>query len=171
MTTPRTAIYPGTFDPITFGHLDLIQRGAKLADRLIIGVASDTDKSCMFSLEDRAEMIKGELLSLPQGVQERIEVRAFSGLLVNFMHEVDACIILRGLRAVSDFEYEFQMACMNTRLDDEVETIFLPASETMQFVSSRFIKQICRLGGDISAMASRQVTARLQEYYAREAAA
>ena len=163
----RTGIYPGTFDPITFGHTDIIRRGLMMVDRLVIAVAEDTDKSCMFSLNERQDIVRAEIAKLPNGDQNRIEVHTFSGLLVNFAKTVDAHIIFRGLRAVSDFEYEFQMACMNSRLDAEIETIFLPASENMQFVSSRFIKQICRLGGDISDMASPEVTTRLKEYYAK----
>jgi pantetheine-phosphate adenylyltransferase len=163
--TMRIGIYPGTFDPITYGHLDLVSRALRLVDRLVVAVAEDTDKHCMFSSTDRVAMVRSEVLSLPSDQAERVEVTAFSGLLVRFMDQVGAEVIFRGLRAVSDFEYEFQMACMNTRLHPGIDTVFLPASEDMQFVSSRFIKQICQLGGDITGMASPEVTARLRQHY------
>lgn len=163
----RIGIYPGTFDPITLGHMDVIRRSLGLVDRLVLAVAADTDKSCLFSLEERRQMAEYEIEQLPVAEHKRIEVRPFAGLLVGFAREVNATIIIRGLRAVSDFEYEFQMACMNSRLDDGMETVFLPAAESMQFVSSRFIKQVCRLGGDISSMASERVAEHLRSYFAK----
>lgn len=161
-----TGIYPGTFDPITFGHLDLIRRGAKVVDRLVVGVAKDTGKGSIFSMSDRVTMVKEEVASLPPAIAGRIEVKPFKGLLVEFAKTEKAQIILRGMRATSDFEYEFEMACTNRRLSSELETVFLTASENTQFISSRFVKQISRLGGDISSFVSAQVADKLARYYA-----
>ena len=147
--TNRTAIYAGTFDPITNGHMDIIQRALHVVDRLIIGVAEDTGKSPIFSINERIQLVKREVLSLGDDVN-RVEVNGFSGLLVEFAADNEAKLLVRGLRAVSDFEYEFQMACMNSKLAPDTETIFLTASESTHFVSSRFVKQISRLGGDVS---------------------
>ncbi len=161
----RTGIYPGTFDPITCGHRDIIERGLRLVDRLVIAVALDTAKTPAFNLEARAQMVEDDLAHLPESERSRIEVRTFSGLLVNFAHEVGARILIRGIRAVSDYEYEFQMACMNARLAPDIETIFLTASENTHFISSRFVKQICSLGGDISGLVSENVARRLKAHY------
>lgn len=160
----RTAIYPGTFDPITYGHMDIIKRGLKIVDRLVVGVAADTSKEHIFPLDVRAQMVQAEVDTLPNGDGKRIAVKPFKGLLVKFAESEGATILLRGLRAVSDFEYEFQMACMNSRLNPAMETLFLTASEQMQFVSSRFVKQISRLGGDISSFVSPRIAAKLKEY-------
>src|SRR6185295_10658647 len=137
----RTGIYPGTFDPITIGHLDIIKRALHVVDRLIIGVALDTGKSPIFGLEERAALVRADMRSFGEDAR-RIEVKTFSGLLVNFAQENQATLLIRGLRAVSDFEYEFQMACMNNRLNPSMETVFLTASEDTHFISSRFVKQI-----------------------------
>lgn len=163
--TERTGIYPGTFDPITHGHMDVIARSLRVVDRLVVGVALDTGKSPFFSPEMRAEMIRRAISDLPE--KHRIEVKTFSGLLVNFAQENGATILVRGLRAVSDFEYEFQMAAINARLDSRMETVFLTASESTHFISSRFIKQICKLGGDISEFVPRNVVPHLNDYFAR----
>lgn len=163
-TIPRTGIYPGTFDPITVGHTDIIRRALRVVDRLIIGVAADTGKTPIFPLEERSQMVREDLAALPEA-DNRIEVKPFSGLLVSFAQENNAGIIIRGLRAVSDFEYEFQMTCMNSRLNPEIETVFLTASENTQFISSRFVKQIARLGGDISQFVSPLVAGHLQKHY------
>jgi len=161
----RIGIYAGTFDPITLGHLDIIQRSLHLVDKLVIGVAEDTGKHPIFDVDERAEIVREDIANLGSAIAQRIEVYPFSGLLVNFAQAKGATLLIRGLRAVSDFEYEFQMACMNHKLSTSVETVFLTASETTHFVSSRFVKQIARLGGDISGLVTPQVQRRLQRYY------
>ena len=143
----RIGVYPGTFDPITLGHLSIIRRGAKLVDRLVIGVTTNPSKSPMFSVDERMAMVEREVAD----VDGDIVVVGFDSLLMDFAERERANVIVRGLRAVSDFDYEFQMAGMNARLDPGVETVFLMASEHHQFISSRFVKEIARLGGDISS--------------------
>lgn len=165
--TERIGIYPGTFDPITHGHMGIIHRSLRVVDKLVVGVALDTGKSSFFTPEARAEMIRLALEELPEEQRNRIEVRTFSGLLVNFAKQTGAGIMVRGLRAVSDFEYEFQMAAINSKLNPDMETIFLTASESTHFISSRFIKQICRLGGDISPYVPANVVPVLVEYFAK----
>lgn len=160
----RIGIYPGTFDPITNGHMDIIQRALTVVDELVIGVALDTGKQPVFSLEQRTALVEQDMAQLGEKA-ERVRVSSFSGLLVNFAREHQACVLIRGLRAVSDFEYEFQMACMNSKLAPEIETVFLTASEATHFVSSRFVKQICRLGGDISGFVSPQVEEALKAQF------
>ncbi len=147
----RVGVYPGTFDPVTNGHLDIIGRAARLVDRLVVGVAIDTSKSPMFGLEERCELVRAEMAPLAGRTGTVIDVVGFGGLLIEFARRHKAAMIVRGLRAVSDFDYEFQMAGMNYRLDSGVETVFLMASERHQFISSRFVKEIARLGGDISS--------------------
>ncbi len=159
----RTGIYAGTFDPITNGHLDIIRRALAVVDALIVGVAADTGKSPIFSLEQRAQLVVQDMAQLGAEAQ-RVQVYPFSGLLVSFAQEHQANLLIRGLRAVSDFEYEFQMANINHKLSPGIETIFLTASESTHFVSSRFIKQIARLGGDISEFVSPAVARALQQY-------
>lgn len=162
MTEPaRIGVYPGTFDPITHGHLDIILRATRMLDTLIIAVAANDGKNPQFGLGARVDMVKGEVEKLPNGMSKKVEVRSFDNLLVNFAQSVGAGVIVRGLRAVTDFEYEFQMAGMNAKLKPELETIFLMASERHQFISSRFVKEICRLGGDISQFVSPSVAERL----------
>ena len=162
MSKERVAIYPGTFDPITKGHIDIIRRAARLVDRLVIGVSTNAGKGPLFAVEERVEMVQAEVedLRLPAG-NGSVEVRAFDNLLMHFAQSVGAAMILRGLRAVSDFEYEFQMAGMNSRLDPTVETVFLMASDRHQFISSRFVKEIGQLGGDIGSFVSAKVANRL----------
>lgn len=167
MSNTRIGIYPGTFDPITHGHLDIIQRSLRVVDALVVGVALDTGKSPFFTPEMRAGMIGEAIAELPAADRSRITIKTFSGLLVNFARENDASILIRGLRAVSDFEYEFQMAAINTKLNPDMETVFLTASESTHFISSRFIKQICRLGGDISEFVPKGVVPRLNAYFAQ----
>ncbi|NOG73257.1 pantetheine-phosphate adenylyltransferase [Roseicella sp. DB1501] len=147
----RIGLYPGTFDPVTNGHLDVIGRAARLLDRLVVGVAINIGKGPLFPLEERAELVRAETDIIAARTGTVIEVRPFEGLLVSFAQEVGASMIVRGLRAVTDFDYEFQMAGMNRRLDNAIETVFLMASETNQFISSRFVKEIARLGGDVSS--------------------
>ncbi len=164
-TEMRVAVYPGTFDPVTNGHMDVISRAVRVVDKLVIAVASNLDKQPLFSLEERTDMVRAEIHALNGGSAET-EVRPFDCLLMDFVAEAGASIIVRGLRAVSDFEYEFQMASMNRRLNPKVETVFLTASETNQFIASRFVKDIGRLGGDISHFVSPRVAARLTEKFA-----
>ena len=144
-------MYPGTFDPVTNGHIDIISRAAKLVHKLVVGVAENAGKSPLFPMQERVELVQAETDAIAQRTGTEILVRAFSGLLVDFAHEVHAGLIIRGLRAVSDFDYEFQMAGMNARLAQDVETVFLMASEHHQFISSRFVKEIATLGGDVTS--------------------
>jgi pantetheine-phosphate adenylyltransferase len=163
----RIGIYPGTFDPITNGHSDIIRRALHVVDRLVIGVARNDGKGPLFSTDERVEIVRGEVAHLDNGGGDRIEVRPFDTLLMSFAESVEASVIVRGLRAVSDFEYEFQMAGMNARLNPNIETVFLMASDRFQFISSRFVKEIGALGGDISHFVSSRVADRLYERYGR----
>ena len=169
MSISRVGIYPGTFDPLTNGHLDIIARGTRVVDKLVIGIAANPGKGPFFTLEERVEMLEEQVAKLRNGDGSRIEVRSFDNLLMHFVVELGASMILRGLRAVSDFEYEFQMAGMNTRLNPKVETIFLMASERQQFIASRFVKEVAVLGGDIRsfvpAEVEQRVSAKLAEQY------
>ncbi len=167
MKTLKTAIYPGTFDPITFGHLDIIKRAVRLVDRLVIAVAKDTSKNPLFSVAQRVELVKKEVENLNQ--DNVIEVVGFEGLLIDFARQKNSNIIIRGLRAVSDFEYEFQMSGMNSRLDQSIQTIFLPASESAHFVASRLVKEVARLGGDISSFVSKNVEQELLNAFKNKA--
>lgn len=147
--TTRIGIYPGTFDPITKGHLHIIKRASRQVDRLIVGVAGNARKNPRFSLEERMEMVKTDCANLPEKYCE-IEVRSFDNLLVQFAQDVGAHAIFRGLRAVSDFDFEFQMTGMNARLAPDIDTLFLMAADKWQFVSASFVKEIHALGGDVS---------------------
>jgi pantetheine-phosphate adenylyltransferase len=162
---PRAAVYPGTFDPVTDGHMDIIKRAAKVVDRLVVAVAVNVGKSPLFSLEERTEILEAEVNHLGTNISSRITVTPFDNLLVDFVDSVNATIIIRGLRAVSDFEYEFQMASMNGRLNPNIETIFLTASENHQFIASRFVKEIGRLGGDIGHFVSPRVKKRIDKQW------
>jgi len=155
----RVGLYPGTFDPMTNGHLDIIGRAVKLVDKLVIGVAVNEGKGPMFSLDERVAIIGQETAHLSKFAQ--IEVRPFEGLLMHFAREVGAGIIVRGLRAVSDFEYEFQMTAMNQQLDRDIETVFLMADPRHQAVASRLVKEIAKLGGDITKFVTPGVAERL----------
>ncbi len=149
--TERIALYPGTFDPVTNGHLDVIGRAARLVDRLVVGVAINIGKGPLFDLDERVDLVSTEVAPIAARTGTIIEVRPFEGLLVQYAKDIGARMIVRGLRAVSDFDYEFQMVGMNRRLDQEIETVFLMASETNQFIASRLVKEIAKLGGDISS--------------------
>lgn len=158
----RVGLYPGTFDPITRGHVDIIERAVKLVDELVVGVAVNTDKSPLFTLDERVKMVSDEME--PIGGKSGVEIRVvpFESLLMHFAEEVNADIIIRGLRAVSDFEYEFQMVGMNQVLNDEIETVFLMADARYQSIASRLVKEIARLGGDISAFVPKKVAVKLR---------
>ena len=164
MSTPRTGLYPGTFDPMTLGHLDIIRRAARLCDRLVIAVSINKAKGPLFSLDERVAMVQRAVADIE--VECEIEVRPFDSLLIHFCQEVGARLIIRGLRAVSDFEYEFQMAGMNDRLDPEIETVFLMSDPEYQTIASRLVKEIARLGGDVAQFVSPDVHARLSEKFA-----
>lgn len=159
----RVALYPGTFDPLTLGHIDIIRRAAALVDKLVIGVAINRDKGPMFSLEERVAMIEAECSMLSEETGTQIVAHPFENLLIDCAHDVGAQIIVRGLRAVADFEYEFQMVGMNRALDDSVETVFLMADAKRQAIASRLVKEIARLGGDVSKFVPAPVNAALIE--------
>jgi pantetheine-phosphate adenylyltransferase len=152
------ALYPGSFDPITNGHLDLIERGARLGDRLIVAILRNEDKKPLFTVEERMDMLREVVRAYPN-----VEVEAFDGLLVHFAQKKSATLILRGIRAISDYEYELQMALMNRRLCPAIETVFLMAGEANSFISSRLVKQVISLGGNISGLVPPSVEARLRE--------
>ena len=146
----KIGIYPGSFDPITYGHLDIIQRSLSVVDELVIAVSNNNSKNHLISIEDRLNLINQSILSLPEKDLSKIKVEKFDNLLVHYVKSKNASLIIRGLRAVSDFEYEFLMTGMNRSIDKDIETIFLMSSEKYHFISSRFIKEIHKLGGDIS---------------------
>ncbi|MXP46732.1 pantetheine-phosphate adenylyltransferase [Altererythrobacter luteolus] len=150
----RIGIYPGTFDPITLGHADIIRRGSKLVDRLIIGVTTNPSKNPMFSTDERMEMVRREVTNLGLG---NVEIVGFNALLMKFARAQGASVIVRGLRAVADFEYEYQMAGMNQQLDAEIETIFLMADVSLQPIASKLVKEIALFGGDITPFVSKEV--------------
>jgi pantetheine-phosphate adenylyltransferase len=162
MSDPLIGIYPGTFDPITNGHTDIIQRAARMLDTLVVGVAINAGKGPLFSLEERLEMVRVEAAEMGE-VGKCIEVRGFDNLLVDFAKENNASVIIRGLRAVSDFDYEFQMASMNAKLAPDVETVCLMASDRHQFIASRLVKEIAILNGDVAQFVSPRVRDLLEE--------
>ena len=168
MNALGTAVYPGTFDPVTNGHVDIISRAAKVVGSLIVGVAVTVEKTPMFTSDERVAMLENEISTLDGGLAERISVKPFENLLVDFVEREGASVIIRGLRAVSDFEYEFQMAAMNTRLNSKVETLFLMASDKHQFISSRFVKEIGRLGGDLGHFVPAEVKKKLDQRFAEQ---
>jgi pantetheine-phosphate adenylyltransferase len=151
----KTAVYPGTFDPITLGHMDIIRRGAKLVDRLVVGITTNIAKSPMFSVEERMAMMRREVAA----IDGEIVVVSFDSLLMDFAERERAMIILRGLRAVADFEYEYQMAGMNQQLNDRIETVFLMADVSLQPIASRLVKEIALYGGDIAKFVTPAIAA------------
>lgn len=160
---PLIGLYPGTFDPLTRGHEDLIVRALRIVDELVIAVASDTPKATLFDLEDRVGMIEEVM-----GSDARVRVSSFDGLTVDFARQIGARVILRGLRAVSDFEFEFQMALMNKHLAPEIEILFMAPDATFSFLSASLVREVARLGGDVSAFVSPAVSARLVARFADE---
>ncbi len=162
---PLIGVYPGTFDPVTLGHLDIIERALKVVDHLVIGVADNPGKGPLFTTEERVGMLRVNLHNNKKIAGKSFEVVPFSILLMNFVKQMDARVIVRGLRAVSDFEYEFQMAGMNAYLDKDIETMFLMSQDKFQFVSSRFVKEIARLGGDVAHFVTPLVAKELKKKF------
>ena len=160
----RLGLYPGTFDPITRGHIDIVQRAARVVDSLIVGVAVHSGKSPLFDTQTRVDQVRRDIAALGLA---NIEVKPFDGLLVDFARQVRASVIIRGLRAVSDFEYEIQMAAMNYRMEPAIETVFLTATEGTQFIASRFVREIARLGGDVRPFVSEAIAKDLRTVFAR----
>ena len=161
----RIGLYPGTFDPITLGHIDIINRASMLVDRLVIGVAINRDKSPLFNLDERVKMIEAECLSLSKRTGTEIIAHPFENLLVDCANDVNASVIFRGLRAVADFEYEFQMVGMNRALNGSIETVFLMAEAKHQAIASKLVKEIVRLGGDVSKFVTPTVNKQLLEKF------
>ena len=161
--TTRTGVYPGTFDPVTLGHMDIIRRGAKLVDRLVIGVTTNPSKSPMFTIDERMAIVRREV----EGLSGAIDVVAFDSLLMDFAEREGAKVIVRGLRAVADFEYEYQMAGMNQQLDRRIETVFLMADVALQPIASRLVKEIALYGGDIDAFVPASVASEVGDRVAR----
>jgi|TARA_Y100000385_G_C12979573_1_gene587782 pantetheine-phosphate adenylyltransferase len=161
----RTGLYPGTFDPVTNGHLDIFCRACSLVDRLIIGVAINRDKAPMFTLEERVEMVKRTCGNIAKNMGVEIVVHPFENLLIQCAQDVGATVIIRGLRAVSDFEYEYQMVGMNRAMNDKIETVFLMADAEYQSIASKLVKEICRLEGDISKFVPAEVATALIAKY------
>ena len=164
----RIGFYPGTFDPITLGHIDIIQRAMALVDRLVIGVAINRDKGPLFDLETRVAMVQAECDTIAKGAGAEILVHPFENLLIDAARDVGASVIVRGLRAVADFEYEFQMVGMNRALDATVETVFLMADARRQAIASKLVKEICRLGGDVSKFVTPAVDRALIDRFAEQ---
>lgn len=161
----RIGLYPGTFDPITLGHIDIIERAVKMVDELVVGVAINRDKGPLFSLEERVDMVTAEMALIANKNNVVIQVTPFESLLMKFAENVNANFIIRGLRAVSDFEYEFQMVGMNQKLNDDIETVFLMADVRYQFIASRLVKEIARLGGTIDSFVPPAVAGRLRKKF------
>ena len=164
----RTGLYPGTFDPITLGHLDIIERAATLVDRLVIGVAVNEGKGPMFPLDERVAMVEAECAPIAAAKGVEITARPFDNLLIHCARDVGASVIIRGLRAVADFEYEFQMVGMNRRLDDSIETVFLMAEAEHQAIASKLVKEIAALGGDVAPFVTPSVRSALMDKLSRK---
>jgi len=162
MASERVGVYPGTFDPITSGHMEVVRRSLRLVDRLVIGPATNPGKGPLFSLDERIDILNDDIQEFSEVDRKRITIVPFDGLLIHFARQVGASVIIRGLRAVSDFEYEIQMANMNARMEPDIETIFLMASDRHQFIASSLVKDIARLGGDTSQFVSKRVFQRLK---------
>ncbi len=162
----RIGLYPGTFDPITLGHIDIIRRAGAMVDKLVIGVAINRDKGPLFDLEERVALIEAECVTLSEQTGTEIVAHPFENLLIDCARDVGAQIIIRGLRAVADFEYEFQMVGMNRALDDSIETVFLMAEARHQAIASKLVKEIARLGGDVSRFVTPEVKAALDNRFA-----
>ncbi len=161
----RIGLYPGTFDPVTLGHIDIIKRACTLVDRLVIGVAINRDKGPLFSLDERVSMVEAESAALQERFGVEIVAHPFENLLIDCARDVGAQVIIRGLRAVADFEYEYQMVGMNRALDDSIETVFLMAEARHQAIASKLVKEIARLGGDVSKFVTPAVNTRLRENF------
>lgn len=161
----RTGLYPGTFDPVTLGHIDIIKRAAKLVDKLIIGIAINRDKGPLFSLDERVAMIERVCEPIAREAGIEIVAHPFENLLIQCARDVDATVVIRGLRAISDFEYEYQMVGMNRSMDDEIENVFLMADAEFQSIASRLVKEIARMGGDVSHFVPKDVAEALEKKY------
>ena len=161
----KIGIYPGSFDPITLGHLDIIQRSLHVVDKLIIAVSNNKSKNHMITIDDRLDLIKKSISTLPNDIQSKIEIEKFDNLLVHYVKSKNASLIIRGLRAVSDFEYEFQLAGMNRKLNNNIETIFLMSDVENQIISSRFVKEIVKLNGDIRKFTTKSTIKSLKDKY------
>ena len=161
----KTALYPGTFDPITFGHLDIIKRATKIIDTLYVAIATNNEKKCLFNLKERMDIVKKTINLLPKTVKNKIKVVSFNMLTVNYCKKINASIIIRGLRVVADFEYEFQLSGMNSKLDKNIQTIFLTADIENQAISSRMVKEIASLKGNVSKFAPKPALIYLKKKY------
>ena len=158
--TERIGLYPGSFDPITNGHMDIIRRSLKVVDKLIVGIAVNVSKAEYFSTEERQQIIEEDIKNI--GLTDRIKIYSFEGLLMDYAKNIGANVIIRGLRAVSDFEYEFQMTGMNARLEPSIETVFLMSSENQHFISSKLVKEVFKFNGDISSFVSANVLKKMK---------
>ena len=161
----KIALYPGTYDPLTFGHLDIIKRATKIIDLLYVAVANNKDKKCLFSLKDRINIVNQTVQKLPKSIKNKIKVVSFDDLTVNYCKKIGASIIIRGLRVVADFEYEFQLSGMNSKLNKNIQTIFLTADIYNQAISSKMVKEIASLKGDVSKFAPKPAIMYLKKKY------
>lgn len=160
MAVSRTAVYPGSFDPITYGHLDIVQRSLRIFDHVIVAVARNSQKNSLFNIEERVDLIRSVLKNEP-----RVSVDTFSGLLINYVASKNAHVVVRGLRAISDFEYEFQIAQMNNSIGNEIETMFMMTSVQYGYLSSSIVKEVCSLGGDVDSFVPAEIKTAMQKKY------